>query len=170
MIEEILTKAQNGRVDDDRYIAFTVRVRDSDKLSGKSKDLLYEYAKLRNVIVHEPWTSREEPIATPLLKTVEEIELIQQNLEKPPTVIGILGQRSVETLDADVEISTFLEMVDDPDNYSQAPIRGSDGALHLMTTNAVARWVAKGNRDNGGIMDLTATIADVLKFAEDDTD
>lgn len=169
-IEKILIKQQNGREDDDRYEAFTSRVRKSTTLNAPAKDLLQEYAKLRNVIVHEPWTAREEPIASPLPATVERIERILENLEKPPTVFGTLGQQKIAVLGADDEISEFLDKVDDPDNYSQSPVRGTDGELHLITTNAVARRVAKSYHADDGALVHSATVGDVLKFVEDDTD
>jgi hypothetical protein len=60
----------------------------------------------------------------------------------------------------------FLEIVRPPTFFSQAPVRTAEGAISLVTTNAVARWVADGWEPRRGAVLPETDIASVLGFAE----
>lgn len=65
----------------------------------------------------------------------------------------------------DQSIAAFLDEVALPKNFSQSPVRMPSGDLSLITTNAVARWIAE-SYEPGGVAIDDATIEHVLGYAE----
>ena len=147
------------------HLGFSELVRSSKDLVERQKNLLRDYAELRNAIVHTR-TLGGQIIADPredvVLKIVEQAELI----ENPPRVLSALRLSPPRMFASSDSILDFLEIVRPPTYFSQAPVRTADGAISLVTTNAVARWVSDGWEPLQGAILPETDIASVLEFAE----
>ena len=162
-IEEKLAQQQNRRKHRDDWAPFWELLDESDKLPNSHKEKLRQYAKLRNSIVHEKRLGGA-PIADPREDVVRNIEMIRNLLLKPPLLVETLsGPDSPQVFEMDDSINAFLTLVVEK-NYSQAPVRDG-GSYRLVTTNAVARYLAPSLIEDGIVE--TATIREVLEFAED---
>lgn len=161
-IESFLAEQQT---DKPQRHTFYELVRKSTHLTEQQKSRLREVGDLRNSIVHEPGAWGKQPIATPREDIVIWLEAQVSLIEKPPRVYETLKLQPPEVLEADSDLSSFLELVSDED-FSQAPVRLEDGSLSLITTNAVARWVASGYQRGEGVALDHAKVKDVLGFAE----
>lgn len=162
-IEEVLAQQQERRENPKDWPSFSELLDASDTLLLSQKEHLRRYARLRNAISHNSYRDGA-PIADPRTETVDSIERIQLNLEKPPLLIDQLKDRGTPHIyNLKDEVSEFLELVVSL-SYSQAPVKALNG-YELITTNAVARWFAKQLTQSVGAFS-TATIEEVLNFAE----
>lgn len=162
-IELILKKRAK---DADKNLGFSALVRSSKELVQRQRDLLLDYANLRNAIVHTRGGQIGQPIADPRLSTVQSIEKQADVLERPPIVLEVLKLQPPIVHPIDSSIFEFFNDVKLPHNYSQAPVRDNKGALHLVTTNAVARWVAASYEPKQGAILSDASIGEVLAYSE----
>lgn len=160
-VDQILGGKQSGN----KYVPFVDRVRASKLLIASQKDLLLDYAKLRNVILHTTGSYTGNPIADPRTQVVETFEKIADQLENPPRVFSLMKNQVVDVLDEESDTAMFLDLVK-AHNYSQAPVRMSDGSLSLVTTNAVSRWLASEYTASSGAAIEHATLGEVLNYAE----
>jgi predicted transcriptional regulator len=60
----------------------------------------------------------------------------------------------------------FLNVVRPPSFFSQAPVRTEDESIGLVTTNAVARWIAEAWEPSQGAVLGDADISEVLCSSE----
>lgn len=154
-----------GSRSDTDYVAFSKRVRESKQIANPVRDILLDYAGLRNVIVHTRGSHTGNPIADPRTEVVEKLEQIADQLENPPRVLAALHQQQVLVLDAHSDVAEFLDLVREQ-NFSQAPVRMSDGGLELVTTNSVSRWLASEYTASSGAAIEHATLEEVIKYSE----
>ncbi|WP_147436299.1 hypothetical protein [Mycetocola manganoxydans] len=163
---EIMLQSRFDRRDGKRP-PFNRLIDESDELVGEQKSRLKELALLRNAIVHTPYSPRDEPYADPRNSVVEWIEKQADVIENPPLVIGVLKLDPPRVLQHSDDVSRFLAEVAYPFDFSQAPVRDANGQIFLVTTNAVARWVASAYSPHaGGVLPL-ASIAEVARFSEE---
>lgn len=161
-IEDQLARQQRRRERHDDWVPFGELLSGSDTLLQRQKDVLRQYAKLRNAMAHSKRMGGK-PIADPRMDTVLSIEKIRDNLLRPPKLVDALeGYGRPQVLDLDDGIGVFLSLVVEQ-SFSQAPVRTDDG-YRLITTNAVARHFAPTIIEHGLVE--TATIREVLGFAE----
>lgn len=161
-IEDKLAQQQGRRKKSHDWPSFGDLLTNSDTLLHRQKDLLRQYAKLRNAIVHAKRLGGQ-PIADPREDVVHSIEKIRDNLLRPPRLINALpdhGRPQVFT--PDDSISAFLSLVVEK-SFSQAPVWDGE-TYRLITTNAVARHLAPSLIEHEIVE--TATIGEVLEFAE----
>ena len=126
-------------------------------------EALAVFARLRNAISHG--TYREgRPIADPRPDLVERIEWFRSLYLQPPTALGVLGQMEVRSVTTDEPVSAALEYVRLFD-YSQLPVYDSGGYAGILTTNAIARWLAAQLVRTGGLA-KAEPVGHVLAFAE----
>lgn len=99
------------------------------------------------------------------MTTVEAIERIRGGLLKPPSIGSFVrGQRVVQATD-DAQLGPLLiEMR--LNDYSQAPVVGTGSAIGLITTNAIARWMAQQLQDNGFVDANDATVYAAMSMSE----
>jgi hypothetical protein len=150
----------------DREAGFKVLVRASQQLSVSQKTRLLEVADLRNVIVHSPRDRGLEVIADPRESLVSWVETQADVIENPPKVVTALKLSAPKIFDGEAEIDTFLDSTKPPNNFSQAPFMSEIGEIRLITTNALARWVAESYRASEGLLLDSASIASVAQFSE----
>lgn len=146
-IEQLL-RQQSGTSE---HVRFYELVDGSRLLTREQKKRLKELADLRNVISHHPYSDDDEPYANPRAETVRWIETQADYIEKPPRVVSALKLQPPVVLMGEDSLPRFLAMVGFPANFSQAPYRRANGELGLITTNAVARWLAMQYQGDGYI-------------------
>ena len=136
----------------------------SRHLPRDSQDALLAFASLRNAISHGRYFGGR-PIAEPVEEVVEQIERLRDRIKAPPTALRVVGTMDVRTAVLDQPINAALEQVRRFD-YSQLPVYDDDGSYAgILTTNAIARWLAAQLTATGGLAE-TQSVRDVLAFAE----
>lgn len=162
-VEALLSKRVKG---EEGKLAFGELVRKSKELTDPQVRKLLDIANLRNAIVHYPGGWGGDPIADPREEIVEWLEGQVDLIERPPRVITSLKLQPPIVIDSNADLSEFLEEV--RKNFSQSPVRLDNGELSLVTTNAVARWVASGYEADEGVALGHVKTHDVLKFTEEE--
>ncbi|MBM9432500.1 hypothetical protein [Flaviflexus equikiangi] len=162
-IEDTLARQQRKRENGKEWVSFSDLLAGSDTLLEKQKHQLRTFAKLRNAISHSPYIGGEA-IADPRTETVEAIEKIYRDLERPPLLIDALRHHERPILfELDADVMSFLKLVIDHD-FSQIPVKTVSGYA-LLTTNAVARWFATNFTQYGGVVETTP-LREIMAFAE----
>ncbi|MEH7383325.1 CBS domain-containing protein [Bacillus sp. JJ1533] len=104
------------------------------------KDELFQFAKLRNAIVHEKLRA-DFYIAEPHEDVVERIEEIAELLEKPVTALSISSNPVVyfnyHSSIKDVILATHNN------TYTKFPIYKDGSCVGILTSGAVLRWMAR---------------------------
>lgn len=93
-----------------------------------------------------------------------EIERLRQQILEPPLALTVLGSGRVCVVQPDDPISVALDHVR-TFGYSQLPVYDGDGYRGVLTTNAIARWLADQLTRNTGIAE-EEPVSQVLAFAE----
>lgn len=124
---------------------------------------LEAHRELRNAISHER-DYDGEPIADPVEAVVADIERLREQIIDPPRVLSVIAAGNVKIAEASDPIDSALKLVRDHD-FSQIPIYEEGAYKGLLTTNAVARWLAAQLIEFDGLVER-ATVKEVLAFAE----
>lgn len=133
-------------------------------LNREQEDALRAYGDLRNAISHGRYY-HGRPIADPVEPVVTEIERLRALLLNPPTVLSVLGTQIIKSVKPNDDLGVALAYVKRFD-FSQLPVYDDAGAcLGLLTTNAIARWLADQLTINEGLA-ATASVLEVMKFTE----
>ncbi|MBA1837037.1 CBS domain-containing protein [Corynebacterium sp. zg912] len=127
-------------------------------LTSDQSDTLREFADLRNAISHGEYEDLR-PIAEPLPETVAQIERLRDELLAPTLALEVIEHQRVISFSPSSDIHEPLAMIA-AKGITQFPVYDDGKCVGLLTTNAIARWVAAELRDDDTI--ATATIADVL--------
>jgi predicted transcriptional regulator len=149
-----------------QYVEFAEMVRDFGKtnnLTRRQIDTLFAFRSLRNAICHSHYY-HGQPIAEPVMEVVRQIERLRDQIKRPPKAIDVLGKQDIGSVDLDEPIGTALEYIRDF-NYSQLPVYRQHTYVGLLTTNAVARWLASQLTSNDGLAE-SESVSVVLEFAE----
>jgi CBS domain-containing protein len=133
------------------------------RLTSRQKDELEAFADLRNAISHKRYFAGR-PIAEPVDEVVRDIERMRDLLMSPPTALQALKRDQVHRLDSRSPIADALALVKEHD-ISQLPVYDDGGFRGLLTTNAIARWLAAQFADHAGLAEA-APVSEVLEFAE----
>jgi len=120
-------------------------------LTREQQKRLKELADLRNVISHHPYNENDEPYANPREEAIGWIEMQAELIENPPRAVSALKLQPPVILSGNDSLPSFLEMVGVPANVCQSPYRRPNGDIGLITTNAVARWLAMQYEGDGFI-------------------
>jgi len=150
----------------DEHVEFGQLMRsfaDRNHLTWAQRDALSAFGLLRNAISHSRYYDGM-PIAEPVEEVVTQIERLRDQLKNPPNAFAVLGPRNVCSVEPNEPISTALEYVRRFD-YSQLPIYQEGTYAGLLTTNAIARWLANQLAVSGGLAESEA-VSVVLAFAE----
>lgn len=151
----------------DEHVEFIQLARDyadRRRLPRSQRDALAAFAALRNAISHGRYYGGR-PIAEPIEDVVHQIEGLRDQLMRPPTALGVLGPREVKTVQPGDPIGVALEYVRTHE-YSQLPVYSSEHIYQgLLTTNAIARWLADQLTTTGGLAE-SQPVQQVLRFVE----
>ncbi len=151
---------------DPKHLPFPALLERSDDLSAGQVERLKSFANLRNAIVHNPRDAVEEYIADPRESAVQWLEQQVEIILDPPLVMNVLKLSPPTVLSADDDLGTFLEIVREK-AYSQVPVKDEDGALHLITTNTVTRWLAGEYVPDQSAIIERVKLREIHRFAED---
>ncbi|MBQ1028487.1 CBS domain-containing protein [Micromonospora sp. C97] len=149
----------------DVAVGFAQLIRDYGQrrtLSQQQRNALVAFASLRNAISHGTYYGGR-PIADPVETVVQEIEHLRQQIVEPPLALTVLKSGKVCAVRPDDPISIALEHVR-AFGYSQLPVY-DDGYVGVLTTNAIARWLADQMTRNTGMAE-EEPVRQVLRFAE----
>jgi predicted transcriptional regulator len=150
----------------DEHVEFGQLVRayaDKKRLTFRQRDTLLAFASLRNAITHGRYYDGN-PIAEPVPEVVDQIEQLRDLIKSPPKALNVLGAMDVCLASPNEPISAVLEHVRRFD-YSQLPVYNETGCVGILTTNAIARWLAHQLSTNKGLAE-EETVSRVLEFAE----
>jgi CBS domain-containing protein len=150
----------------DDHVEFAQMAReyaDKNHLPRAQREALVAFAALRNAISHGRYYNGQ-PIANPVQETITEIERLRDQITSPPVALAVLGSRQPYLTSPDEPISAALELVGRFD-YSQIPVYDDTGYLSILTTNAIARWLAHQLLHNQGLAE-GEPVHRVLAFAE----
>lgn len=166
-IEDLLAERNSRRIHSDKTIPFWQLVDTSKDLVDRQRRELKQCAKLRNAIVHDPRDRRGEPIADPREGIVIWLEQQVDVIANPPKVKDVLKLQPPQVLSEGDDLSTFFAQIKPPLEYSQSPVRTDVGGLLLVTTNAVARWLASSYDHGVGVALESARLREITDFSED---
>jgi predicted transcriptional regulator len=150
----------------DEHVEFAQMAREyahKKHLPRVQQEALVAFAALRNAISHSRYYNGQ-PIADPVQETVREIERLRDQITSPPGALAVLDSRQVHLTSPSEPISAALEIVDRFD-YSQIPVYDDTGYVSILTTNAIARWLAHQLLLNQGLAE-GEPVHRVLAFAE----
>ncbi len=123
---------------------------------------LKRLAKLRNLIAHD--YSRDEPLAVPTLRTVEQICAIRTELVSPPSLYSVAAfpvQMCRPTDPLGCSVAKMHEGV-----FSQLPIYDGNNFLGLLTAETIARWLACNLNGGVGLVE-ERPISEIIQHQED---
>jgi CBS domain-containing protein len=132
------TTGATGRVD---FVSMVSEVAPDNAAVRAYQDHLVRYAWLRNAIVHHANDGRRRAIAEPRRDIVEDIEAIERAVTRPPRLVDVVGGRVTVCQPADpIASAAFLMAQGD---FSQLPVYQSGKVVDLLTSEAIALWVAQ---------------------------
>lgn len=164
-IEQALRARVERNEHDPKFLPFPALLDRSNDLSAGQVERLKSYADLRNAIVHNPRDGRDDIIADPRESTVEWLEKQVDIILDPPLVMSVLELSKPTVLSADDDLGAFLQIVREKE-YSQVPVQDGDGALHLITTNTVTRWLAEEYIADKSAIIERVRLSEIHRFAE----
>ncbi|MFF3182073.1 CBS domain-containing protein [Rhodococcus pyridinivorans] len=138
--------------------------RTRDALVRRYEPALTAFRDLRNAIVHHPYRG-DVPIATPRPDTVDRLRRIHKELLHPVQIGKYVQAQTVSTAAPDEPLRDALHKMAEH-SYSQLPVYEDGRYLDLLTTNAVARWLAAQISDTGEVLVDQILVREVLDFVE----
>lgn len=127
-----------------------------DPALARFKEELREFSELRNAIVHY----REFParvIAEPTEDALGRLRTIADQILNPPRLLPTFASK-VRCFSADDPLREAVQFMSDTE-HSQVPVV-KDGALLLLSTEGVGRWVMQ----NPGCNLAASSVGDVLQY------
>ena len=124
---------------DDVPFTYLVSQSKQQKTIHRHRGFLLKVADLRNIIVHTK-TRPYEYIAVPTLRTVQKLEHIVEQLEKPTKVFPTF-RRTVITVRPDDTLAKIFTLISHKE-YSQFPVYNLNQFKGLLTENGITRWLA----------------------------
>jgi predicted transcriptional regulator len=109
-----------------RSMSFSDVIRRSVLLNAvirKYDDLLIDYGRLRNAIIHQ--NSDEMIIAEPHLNVVEKLEQIAALVSSPPKILDTVARKNILCVEDDISIKKTIELIA-KSGYSNMPIYKND--------------------------------------------
>jgi len=111
----------------------------------KYEDVLIDYGRLRNAIVHR---ATDEPIAEPHEEVVEKIQHIERLITTPPLAIQTVGNRAVTVASAQTTVGTLIQDMFRT-GYANIPVYLDKLLIGVvnrkMVINAIGRQLQNGD-------------------------
>ena len=127
-------------------------------------DNLDAMRELRNAIAHHSY-DEGRPIAAPLPRTVAMAERVRDEILRPAPIRLHLFGGVIEVARPEDPLRSHLTRMVGCD-FSQVPVYSDDGYIGLLTTNAIARWIAGNLDERGDIYIESGSVGAVLESAE----
>lgn len=137
-----------------------------DSVATRNSDFGNLLGDLRNVIQHASYRNGE-PISTPRKDVVELAERLAEQVRKDPEIKEFIDSEPI-TISFDTRLPEIAGIVSEND-FSQIPITSEGKVEGLLTTNAIARWLAKNIDPKDGTLAVEAdavTARELLEFSE----
>ncbi len=135
-----------------------------DPVVRQNRTALIVFTELRNVLSHNAYRGGE-PVAAPLLTTVEAVEKLRAEIMRPRLAMEFAAREVLTARESDPLPRLLHRMVSL--NISQVPVYMDEGSTRLLTTNAIARWIARHMDVDGSVLIEAGTTADALDYAEE---
>ncbi|HAZ37401.1 MAG TPA: hypothetical protein DEF85_00095 [Clostridiaceae bacterium] len=120
-IDEYMRRRLNAdnRVPFKRMVDILIK---KDKVFDRYKDDLFDFARLRNAIVHNPYGSKAEPIAEPHDLIVEKFKKIKNEIMNPVRLIDIAVKgNDIYSATLDDDALEVMEKMND-NSYTHVPV------------------------------------------------
>lgn len=113
---------------------------------ARHTDILKQFAKLRNAIVHNPKDHESYSIAEPHDSIVQEYENIYNQIKNPPLAIEHLAIPSGKIYTTSLD-SNVLEVIDKmkKNHYTHVPILENDILVGVFSENTIFSYVAENH-------------------------
>ena len=147
-----------------RFMDMADEYRQRRLLTQPQHEELRVFAGLRNAIQHSRYYEGK-PIAEPVEQVVVRIERLRDQLMSPPTVSQLIQGPVLTCAPSDLLRKPLRDM--HARDFSQVPVYDGDRCIDLLTTNAIARWLAANFNDDGDLVHEEPRVQDVLRCAED---
>jgi predicted transcriptional regulator len=154
-----------GNGEYERFSNLRRMARDAKITTAKQDEQLGAFGNLRNAISHGRY-EQGRPMADPVDSVAKDMEALREAIIQPPTVGDVICGRQAVEFSIDEPLSTALRYVLEH-SYSQFPIRDQGQFVVLLTTNAIARWLAHQMDLHGGMAESEA-VGEVLRHVEAD--
>ncbi|MCM1991610.1 hypothetical protein [Oceanirhabdus seepicola] len=129
----------------DKYIshmkALDIVAKKSD-IIARNLDVLKQYARLRNCIVHDTVSGIEEPIAIPLQEVVERYKSILKRFKNPLTVYDICTHRSKVLVASQNSLVIDVMQAMESLLISRVPIIEKENVVGLFNGNVLIYYLA----------------------------
>ena len=129
----------------DKYIAhmkaLDILAKKSD-IIARNLDVLKQYARLRNCIVHDTVSGIEEPIAIPLQEVVERYKSILKRFKNPLTVYDICTHRSKLLVASPNSLAIDVMQAMENLLISRVPIIEKENVIGLFNGNVLIYYLA----------------------------
>ncbi|WP_448850847.1 CBS domain-containing protein [Corynebacterium sp. 335C] len=142
------------------------RLHDRHGMTRHQLDAFKAFAELRNALSHAAYRDGR-PIADPLPEAVAAIAKLAEDLDSPPTVFDVLEHRHPVTLAPDDDVRRMLRTLHERP-HAQFPVYEDGRGIAMLTTDAIARWVAEDVTTDGEIG--ARTVCDVLAHVAGDAE
>ena len=139
-------------------------VPDTKSLARLAAILEMPLAELVGTVQAEPGPLRMVADQSPL----RDMPIPRSPSPHSPTIGQTLGARDTFTCDADDPIGPVARTMYER-HFSQVPVRDADAWIGLLTTEAIARWMAGRSRNELAVQDA-APVREVLAYADDQAD
>lgn len=147
-----------------RFVDCLSRYEETHRMDRNTVSFLKSIAQLRNVLVHEKTTPRQQ-LAIPAEEVVTQMERILENLLNPPRVLPMF-QGKVESIQWDASLKDVLTLIESRD-YSQFPVFEQDLFKGLLTENGITRWLASHVSKSESLVEFEdARVHDILQHEE----
>lgn len=146
----------SGRVDITELIA---QAAGDDPSVRAHQDRLVRYTWLRNAIVHHANDRQRRAIAEPRRDVVEDIEAICITVTRPPRLAAVVSGKVTVCLPTDPIGSAAHKMAQG--DFSQLPVYQDGRVIDLLTSEAIAIWMARRLAD-GLPVDGDTPVAEVV--------
>jgi hypothetical protein len=153
------------RIERNRTFASVLDAGARDPMVKQHKDILRDFADLRNAIVHTRGVSTRI-LANPTDEAVFQIESLASRFERPRTLRALGVAAPIDVFGAEQSLPSVLKYMRDRD-YSQVVVR-IDGSYVAITNEGIARWLESLVEDD--VLSLTdSKLADVFRYEPDYT-
>lgn len=124
-------------------ISYTEAVRRAARKNGivkKYEDVLVDYGRLRNAIVHN--STDEFVIAEPHLDVVENFERLATLICSPPLAVNTVCNKNFKSLTSDISLRKLIEFFY-KSGHSNIPIYKEDMLIGVANANKIIRTLGK---------------------------
>lgn len=137
-IERVVRQLYGSDYNRESFASVLNSLRNKHRVINSFIDDLRNFSELRNAIVHS--RRPDYAIAYPAEEVVRKIQVIAEELVRPPKVITLF-QKKVFTVEITSVLSEVLNMIRD-NNISQVPVVDGLNVVEMLNGNSIARWLS----------------------------